>query len=81
MISDFRMRRNAPYYINDEEHVEKMEIIPIKTSDLKNVIRRHLSYAQLYKIFQRAYNSVDITAPPLWYKTYIESVISGQNTK
>ncbi|MBP5287872.1 MAG: AlwI family type II restriction endonuclease [Elusimicrobiales bacterium] len=39
VISDFRMRRNNPFYRNKTEFVDSMKIMPISTEDLKNIIK------------------------------------------
>lgn len=74
VISDFRMRKSNPYYSVDGTHfVEGMKIIPLQTSEIKTIIKKKLTYGNLYRIFEAAYNST--TAPNLWYgKEIIEHV-------
>lgn len=78
VVSDFRMRKNSPYYRNDTEHVDGMKIMPLHTRELKCILEKDMSYAQLYQIFEAAYVSTDIQAPPEWYKTCIKAEIELQ---
>lgn len=67
VVADFRGRKLLPYYSIDGKYsINGMEIIPCQTSELKTIIERHISYAQLYKIFNQAYQSLE--APNVWYK-------------
>ena len=75
VVSDFRMRKNYPYYRNDNDHVDGMKIIPLHTRELKSVIEKNISYAQLYRIFDNAFVSNDVQAPPEWYNTCIKAEI------
>ena len=74
VISDFRMRKSNPYYsIDGTRSVEGMKIIPLQTSEIKTIINKKLTYGNLYRRFEAAYNST--TAPNLWYgKEIIEHV-------
>lgn len=66
VISDFRMRKSNPYYsIDGTRSVEGMKIIPLQTSEIKTIINKKLTYGNLYRRFEAAYNST--TAPNLWY--------------
>lgn len=66
VISDFRMRKSNPYYsVDGTRFVEGMKIIPLQTSEIKTIIKKRLTYGNLYRIFEAAYNSS--TAPNLWY--------------
>lgn len=70
VVADFRGRKLLPYYsIDGKNSINGMEIIPCQTSELKTIIKRHISYAQLYKIFNQAYQSLE--APNVWYKDEI----------
>ena len=72
VVSDFRMRKNNPYYSADGTRcVEGMKIIPLQTSEIKTIIKKRLMYVNLYRIFEAAFTSA--TAPNLWY----EQKISG----
>lgn len=75
VVSDFRMRKANPYYRNDNEHVDGMKIIPLHTRELRTIIEKKISYDQLFKIFEKAYVSNDIQAPPEWYNVYVKDEI------
>lgn len=75
VVSDFRMRKSYPYYRNDTEHVDGMKIIPLHTRELKNIIEKNVSYAQLYKLFEEAFVCTNIQAPPEWYNTCVKKEI------
>ncbi len=54
VISDFRSRRNTPYY-DPQDHtklVSGMKIIPMQTSDLKTIVKKRKKYKDLYHIFK-----------------------------
>ena len=73
VISDFRSRKNTPYYDTQDttRFVEGMKIIPLNTDTLKIIIHRHLLYRSLYGVFETAYQS---NLPPhQWY----EDCLSG----
>lgn len=72
VISDFRGRKSTPYYRNDTEHVDGMKIIPLHTQELKAILKKGISYDRLYGLFEEAYVSDDIKAPPEWYKQKID---------
>ena len=66
VISDFRMRKSNPYYsVDGTRFVEGMKIIPLQTSEIKTIIKKGLTYGNLYRLFEAAYNST--IAPNLWY--------------
>jgi hypothetical protein len=75
VVSDFRMRKSNPYYRNDNEHVDGMKIIPLHTRELRTIIEKKMSYAQLFKIFEAAHLSTDVQAPPEWYNTCVKAEI------
>ena len=74
VVSDFRMRKNNPYYSTDgTRSVEGMKIIPLQTSEIKTIIEKGLTYGNLYRIFEAAFTST--VAPNLWYnKEVIEKL-------
>lgn len=78
IISDFRMRKFFPFYRNDTEHVDGMKIIPFHTNELKQVIKKQITYSQIYNLFENAYKADYISAPPQWYKTCIRDVLESQ---
>lgn len=70
VTSDFRSRKTTPYYSMDgSEFVDGMKIIPFQTSEIKTIIQKHITYAQLYPIFEQAYQSN--VAPNMWYQREI----------
>lgn len=70
VISDFRMRKNAPYYSsNGEDVINGMKIIPLQTTELKTLLQNDIHYTQLYSIFEQAFNSN--TLPNHWYQEEI----------
>lgn len=72
VISDFRMRKSAPYYSSDgTQSIDGMKIIPLQTSEIKTIIEKKLTYSNLYHIFEAAYNST--ATPNLWYNQEIHS--------
>lgn len=72
VTSDFRIRKNAPYYsIDGFEFVDGMKIIPFQTSEIKTIIRKKITYAQLYHIFEQAHQSN--IAPNMWYQQEIKN--------
>lgn len=70
VVSDFRMRKSAPYYSSDgTRFVDGMKIIPLQTSEIKTIIEKGLTYGNLYRIFEAAF--ISTTAPNLWYNQEI----------
>lgn len=70
VTSDFRSRKTTLYYSMDGlEFVTGMKIIPFQTSEIKTIIQKHITYAQLYPIFEQAYQSN--VAPNMWYEQEI----------
>ena len=70
VIADFRGRKHLPYYSSDgTTSVDGMKIIPCQTTELKEIIQRRITYAQLYCIFEQAYRSN--SAPNIWYQQEI----------
>lgn len=70
VVSDFRIRKTAPYYSTDgNDVVNGMKIIPIQTTELKIILERGISYRQLYATMEQAFNKT--TAPNRWYQEEI----------
>lgn len=70
VIGDFRGRKFMPYYSTDgAKSVDGMKIIPCQTTEIKTMIQRGITYAQLYRIFENAYQSA--LAPHDWYQKEI----------
>lgn len=77
VLSDFRMRKNAPFYRNDEEYVKGMKILPLHTQELKKIILNGMTYKDLYKILHNAYLEENLEIPPVsrWYGMFIKEKI------
>ena len=75
VIADFRGRKTMPYYDpNDyEKCVEGMKIIPLQTSELKSIVSKNIKYKDLYKIFDKAYNSE--LKPHEWYEKAVREYV------
>lgn len=70
VVSDFRMRKNNPYYSTDgTRFVEGMKIIPLQTSEIKTIIEKRLPYKNIFLLFGEAFLSA--TAPNEWYRKEI----------
>lgn len=70
VISDFRMRKIAPYYSsNGEKVINGMKIIPLQTTELKTLLESGIKYNQLYLIMEQAF--IATTAPNHWYQEEI----------
>ena len=67
VIADFRARKNSPYYSSDgTRQIDGMKIIPSETAEIKTIIQRGITYAQLFSIFEAAFQTS--TAPNIWYQ-------------
>lgn len=57
VVSDFHSRSRTPFFDPaDLDHiVPSLMIIPLDTADLRRIIRRHASYAALYRRYRQAY--------------------------
>lgn len=77
VISDFRSRKNTPYYDTQDttQFVEGMKIIPLNTDTLKMIINGHFLYRNLYGLFETAYQSA--VPPHEWYENYINRTINA----
>ena len=72
VVADFRGRKFMPYYSSDgTRSVNGMKIVPCNTEEIKKIIQRGITYAQLYKIFEEAHQAN--TAPNLWYNQEIKN--------
>ena len=70
VVSDFRMRKNSPYYSTDgTRSIEGMKIIPLQTSEIKTMIKKRLAYKNIFPLFGEAF--LTTTAPNVWYKKEI----------
>lgn len=58
VISDFRNRKTYEYLNKDmTKSVKGMKIIPLQTSEIKAIIKNHITYKKLYMIFDEAFRS------------------------
>lgn len=73
VISDFRSRKVILFYdVSDVSNfIEGMKIIPLKISDLKTILERHISYNELYGLFEKAFQSP--LPPHVWHEACIEN--------
>ncbi|RGY99207.1 AlwI family type II restriction endonuclease, partial [Clostridium sp. AM58-1XD] len=76
VMADFRCRKHMQYFDTTDygRWVEGMKIIPVETTELKRIISSHLTYKELYPIFEAAYQS-DKKLPE-WYREEIADRIS-----
>lgn len=74
VVADFRGRKFMPYYSSDgTRSVNGMKIIPCNTEEIKTIIQRGITYAQLYRIFEEAHQAN--TAPNIWYDQEIKNML------
>lgn len=73
VISDFISRKN--FYVwcdrsNPDNYVEGLKIIPLDTSDLKEIVKFEIPYEELYTHFEKAYKATEFH-PKRWYDGYV----------
>jgi hypothetical protein len=75
VISDFRGRKFMPYYDSQDfsKYVMGMKILPLQTSDLKNILLHGWTYGRLYALFEEAHGS--LLPPHIWYKECLSSLL------
>ncbi|MBR5186868.1 MAG: AlwI family type II restriction endonuclease [Clostridia bacterium] len=75
VISDFRGRKFMPYYDSQDfsKYVMGMKILPLQTSDLKNILLHGWTYRKLYTLFEEAHAS--LLPPHIWYKECLSSLL------
>ena len=56
LILAFRNMRNQTYWANPN-YITGLKIIPINTNLLKIILRKNISYRQLFILFEQAYSS------------------------
>ncbi len=74
VISDFRSRKTTPFYDSQDysKSIARMKIIPLQTSELKQIVSNRKTYKELYSLFETAYNS---NLPPHeWYDKLIPKI-------
>lgn len=73
VISDFRARKYMEYYNHSgTAFITGMKIVPLQTSELKNILRLEIGYPQIYQLLDSAYHSGG--APKEWYE---ECIVKG----
>ncbi len=73
VISDFRARKYMEYYNHSgTAFITGMKIVPLQTSELKNILRLEIGYPQIYQLLDSAYHSGG--APKEWYE---ERIVKG----
>lgn len=74
VISDFKSRKRICFYdsANTDDCVPGMKIIPLDTSDLKEIIKQKMKYRQLYSYFEKAYKDSDNFLPKEWYESMVK---------
>lgn len=79
VLSDFCSRRNSWFYEpaayehwDEARRIPGMRIIPLRTEELKKLLRSHMTYAELYPRITVGY--VPPQPPHLWYQRIIESI-------
>lgn len=75
VISDFKMRKHNPYIDtqNPDNYVPGMKIIPLDTTDLREIIKQGKKYRELYPAFELAYQNSDLYPhPKKWYDEMVK---------
>lgn len=79
VVSDFRGRKQMPYYSGDGEHcINGMKIIPLQTAELKTILEHSITYNTLYPLFEKAYLSDEM--PKTWYEKNILAYLQNTQT-
>lgn len=73
VVSDFRGRKTSFYYDmqNPNVYIEGMKIIPLETSDLRNIIKQKKKYTELYQKFETAFCAEEMQAKK-WYDNFVK---------
>ncbi len=73
VISDFRMRKNGLYCdpADPDRYVQGMKIMPLSTDDLRDIIRKRLTYMELYPHYDKAFNASECH-PSKWYEGFVK---------
>ena len=73
LISDFRSRKSIPYFSSDgEDCVAGTKIVPLETTELKNILENDIKYRELYPLFEGAYqSSVGVKE---WYEYVVQKI-------
>lgn len=76
VLSDFRGRRNYWYKGKNDEAKKGLKIIPLSISDIVKILEKNLSYKQLYELFEKAYNDIEINDLD-WYDILLKEPIKN----
>lgn len=72
VISDFRMRKNQPYYGNNGNKILGMNITPLETDLLKIIIQKNLKYKTIYSLIKDEFESC--LEPKEWYEEFEKKI-------
>lgn len=79
VLSDFCSRRDSWFYEptsyehwDEARRIPGMKIVPLRTEELKKLLRSHMTYSELYPYVTVGY--VPPQPPHLWYRRNIESI-------
>ena len=72
VIGDFKIRKNGIYCdtSNPENFVDGMKIIPLCTEDIREILKRKITYEKLYRHFAYAYKAEE-RHPQRWYDGFV----------
>lgn len=73
VMSDFRGRKLIPFRVGNAV-INSMKIISCATAEMKRIILNRMTYAELYPIFENAYQS-NIIEGEEWYLQEIKNRI------
>jgi len=83
VLSDFCSRRTAVYYEpaeygdwDEAGRLPGMKIVPLRTEELKSLIRSHMTYRELYPRLSAGYSAC-FGPPHRWYRDQVASIWSG----
>ena len=75
VVTDFRYRKNMPYFGKDDKMIEGMKIIALDTNALKAILNNGSTYRYLYGIFDK-YHGSDMQMPE-WHEYLIKETTSN----
>ena len=69
VVSDFRYRKDMPYFGKGDETIDGMKIIALDTKALKEILNNGSTYRHLYGIFDK-YHESDMEMP-VWHENLV----------
>lgn len=75
VVTDFRHRKDMPYFGKDDKMIKGMKIIALDTKALKKILTNGSTYRFLYGIFEKYYES-DLQMPE-WHEYLIKETTSN----